>query len=45
MPGSDHAPPCPVPWSISLVAESAIETPDLYEPLVEQARIEGGAPC
>lgn len=43
-PDPDHAPPCPVPWSASLVADSALEDPEVYRPLVEQARIEGTLP-
>ncbi|MER5490222.1 hypothetical protein ACWD6I_08335 [Streptomyces sp. NPDC002454] len=35
-PDPDHAPPCPIPWSVAL---SEAE-PDAYEELVEQARIE-----
>jgi hypothetical protein len=39
-PDPDHAPPCPIPWSVSLVDESAIDPPGMYAELEEQARIE-----
>jgi hypothetical protein len=39
-PDPDHAPPCPIPWSLALVDESAINPPGLYADLEEQARIE-----
>lgn len=37
--GDQHPPPCPIPWSVSLMEE-----PDLddYPELIEQARIESG---
>ncbi|MEU8568910.1 hypothetical protein AB0C51_11200 [Streptomyces pathocidini] len=40
-PDPDHAPPCPVPWSVSMLHASDLEDPDSYAELVEQARIEG----
>jgi len=40
-PDPDHAPPCPIPWSLSLVDESGLEVPGLYAELEEQARLEG----
>ncbi|MBK0870763.1 MAG: hypothetical protein IJH84_21385 [Saccharopolyspora sp.] len=36
-PDPDHAPPCPIPWSVRLMPEDA----DSYPALAEQARIEG----
>ncbi|RAJ58881.1 hypothetical protein K378_05115 [Streptomyces sp. Amel2xB2] len=50
-PDPDHAPPCPVPWSLSLVALSGGdededgdegEAAGAYPELIEQARIERG---
>ena len=48
-PDPDHAPPCPVPWSLSLVALSGGdedgdegEAAVAYPELIEQARIERG---
>jgi hypothetical protein len=38
-PDPDHAPPCPVPWSVQLLARSALDE-DTYPELVEQARVE-----
>ncbi|WP_181767996.1 hypothetical protein [Streptomyces albidus (ex Kaewkla and Franco 2022)] len=40
-PDPEHAPPCPVPWSVSLLDLSGPEDADAYPELVEQARIEG----
>jgi hypothetical protein len=40
-PDPDHAPPCPMPWSITVVHGSDLDDPDPYPELVEQARIEG----
>ncbi|GGM35799.1 hypothetical protein GCM10012275_03780 [Longimycelium tulufanense] len=37
-PDPDHAPPCPIPWSISLLHVSDLE--DDYPELVEKARAE-----
>jgi hypothetical protein len=39
-PDPTHAPPCPVPWSVSLADLSGSEDADAYPELVEQARIE-----
>ncbi|MYX31038.1 hypothetical protein GTY75_31195 [Streptomyces sp. SID8381] len=39
-PDPDHAPPCPIPWSVSLLDASDLDEPDSYADLVEQARIE-----
>ncbi|MET9776762.1 hypothetical protein ABZ023_21275 [Streptomyces sp. NPDC006367] len=39
-PDPDHAPPCPVPWSVLLLSGDDLDDPDAYEELVEQARIE-----
>ncbi|MFF0470724.1 hypothetical protein ACFYPX_25235 [Micromonospora zamorensis] len=36
-PDPEHAPPCPIPWSVALVSELDSE---FYPELVEQARIE-----
>ncbi|MFI8433532.1 hypothetical protein ACIGJO_07250 [Streptomyces sp. NPDC079020] len=41
-PDPDHAPPCPIPWSVALLRGEGLEDPDAYEHLVEQARIESG---
>lgn len=40
-PDPDHAPPCPVPWSVMTLHESDLGD-DAYEELREQARIEQG---
>ncbi|MEU3899492.1 hypothetical protein [Streptomyces sp. NPDC045251] len=40
-PDPDHAPPCPVPWSMLLLSEDHLDEPDAYAELVEQAKIEG----
>ncbi|MEV7441344.1 hypothetical protein ACFYYS_25585 [Streptomyces sp. NPDC002120] len=45
-PEPEHAPPCPVPWSVSLLDRSA-ETDDTgdgvpYQELIDQARAEQG---
>ncbi|MFI7408991.1 hypothetical protein ACIBU0_10025 [Streptomyces sp. NPDC049627] len=40
-PDPDHAPPCPVPWSVTTLPESALDE-DTYDELREQARIEQG---
>lgn len=40
-PDPDHAPPCPIPWSVMTMHESALDD-DAYEELREQARIEQG---
>jgi hypothetical protein len=40
-PDPDHAPPCPVPWSVTTLHESDLGD-DAYEELREQARIEQG---
>ncbi|MEU7281441.1 hypothetical protein AB0A69_22095 [Streptomyces sp. NPDC045431] len=40
-PDPDHAPPCPVPWSVMLLHGTDLD--DAYEELLEQARIEGAA--
>lgn len=39
-PDPDHAPPCPIPWSASLLNGADLDEPDAYADLVEQARIE-----
>ncbi|MFD9889259.1 hypothetical protein ACFWY9_07955 [Amycolatopsis sp. NPDC059027] len=39
-PDPGHAPPCPIPWSISLLPEDP-EDGEAYPELVEQARLEG----
>ncbi|MFD7287887.1 hypothetical protein [Streptomyces sp. NPDC059863] len=39
-PDPDHAPPCPVPWSVMTLHESDLDEEDPYPELVEQARIE-----
>ncbi|MBV2365171.1 hypothetical protein ACFPZ0_04795 [Streptomonospora nanhaiensis] len=36
-PDPDHAGPCPVPWSVALLADAE----DAYPELLEQARAEG----
>lgn len=42
-PDPEHPPPCPVPWSLSLLDLSdESEDEGAYPELVEQARIEGG---
>lgn len=44
-PDPDHAPPCPIPWSISTTAEDDMEPErrEMYDDVVEQHRIESGA--
>ncbi|MFI9401422.1 hypothetical protein [Nocardia sp. NPDC052316] len=44
-PDPDHAPPCPIPWSISIDAEQDMtaERREEYDDVVEQHRIESGA--
>jgi hypothetical protein len=44
-PDPDHAPPCPVPWSVALYHESELGEDAPYETLVEQARAEGHLPA
>ncbi|MFI5493469.1 hypothetical protein [Actinoplanes sp. NPDC051859] len=39
-PDPDHAPPCPVPWTVQLLARSALDEADSYSELVEQAELE-----
>ncbi|MFE4330066.1 hypothetical protein ACFRQM_11540 [Streptomyces sp. NPDC056831] len=39
-PDPDHAPPCPIPWSVSLLHGSGLEEDDPYPELVEQAAAE-----
>lgn len=41
-PNPDHAPPCPIPWSVSLWADSELEdeTREVHRGLIEQATIE-----
>ncbi|MEV0688529.1 hypothetical protein AB0I35_32220 [Nocardia sp. NPDC050378] len=44
-PDPDHAPPCPIPWSLAIDDEDDM-TPDRreeYDDVVEQHRIESGA--
>ncbi|WP_182875608.1 hypothetical protein [Microbispora sp. H10670] len=43
-PDPDHAPPCPIPWSVSLLRHSDLGEPGAYAELVEQARIENPRP-
>lgn len=48
-PDPDHAPPCPVPWTVSLIDMTNPEDDgdgdgDAYPELVEQARIENRLP-
>lgn len=40
-PDPDHAPPCPIPWSVMTLHESGLGD-DAYDELREQARIEQG---
>lgn len=44
-PDPDHAPPCPIPWSVSISAgeDLTAEGRGAYEAVVEQHRIESGA--
>nr|WP_202510569.1 hypothetical protein [Streptomyces sp. SID5643] len=39
-PDPDHAPPCPIPWSVLLLDAAELDDPDAYADLVEQAEIE-----
>ncbi|MFE4794022.1 hypothetical protein ACFRFL_02690 [Streptomyces sp. NPDC056708] len=39
-PDPDHALPCPIPWSVSLLHGSGLEEGDPYPELVEQAEAE-----
>ncbi|GLK12817.1 hypothetical protein [Streptosporangium carneum] len=39
-PDPDHAPPCPIPWSVSMLHHSDADDHGAYAELVEQARIE-----
>ncbi|MFM9369088.1 hypothetical protein [Streptomyces sp. Da 82-17] len=41
-PDPDHAPPCPVPWSVNVLHGSDLDDEDPYPELVEQARAERG---
>ncbi|TLF82444.1 SPOR domain-containing protein [Nocardia cyriacigeorgica] len=43
-PDPNHAPPCPVPWSIGYDSEDEMDrsSRELYESLREQYRIESG---
>ncbi|MFC9871107.1 hypothetical protein ACFWBG_02870 [Nocardia salmonicida] len=43
-PDPDHTPPCPIPWSISTVAEEHMTADQRtqYEVVMEQHRIESG---
>ncbi|MDI3402649.1 hypothetical protein [Streptomyces cavernicola] len=47
-PDPEHASPCPIPWSISVLDGSDLEDEDPYPELIEQARAEqqalGGRP-
>jgi hypothetical protein len=38
-PDPEHAPPCPIPWSVALLEEPDADS-RVYAELVEQARIE-----
>jgi hypothetical protein len=40
-PDPDHAPPCPVPWTVQLLARSALDDADTYAELIDQANTEG----
>ncbi|MEV0681969.1 hypothetical protein AB0I60_36150 [Actinosynnema sp. NPDC050436] len=40
-PEPEHASPCPVPWSVSVVPAEALAE-DAYPELVEQYRVENG---
>ncbi|AZQ37169.1 hypothetical protein EJ357_30055 [Streptomyces cyaneochromogenes] len=39
-PDPDHAPPCPIPWTVMTLSVSELDDPDAYEELREQERIE-----
>ncbi|MFF4605279.1 hypothetical protein ACFY12_21415 [Streptomyces sp. NPDC001339] len=39
-PDPDHAPPCPIPWSVMTLHASDLDDPNSYSGLVEQAQIE-----
>jgi hypothetical protein len=39
-PDPDHAPPCPIPWTIGLVAAEGEDGTHAYPELVEQAQAE-----
>ncbi|MFB7912965.1 hypothetical protein [Streptomyces sp. NPDC056061] len=39
-PDPDHAPPCPIPWSVSLLHGSGLDEDDPYPELAEQAEAE-----
>jgi hypothetical protein len=39
-PDPDHAPPCPIPWSVALLDGESLEEPAVYADLLGQARIE-----
>jgi hypothetical protein len=41
-PDPDHAPPCPIPWSVTLLDGESLDEPGVYSELAEQARIEQG---
>ncbi|TCJ99342.1 hypothetical protein [Nocardia alba] len=43
-PDPDHAPPCPIPWSLSIDAEDDMtaDRREEYDDVVEQHRIESG---
>ena len=43
-PDPGHAPPCPIPWSLSIDAEDDMTTDrrEEYDDVVEQHRIESG---
>ncbi len=41
-PDPDHTPPCPIPRSVSLLPESALDDHKNYADLVDQVRIETG---
>lgn len=45
-PDPDHAPPCAIPWGLSLDAEEDMTTDrrEEYDDVVEQHRIESGWP-
>lgn len=41
-PDPDHAPPCPIPWSVMLLHATDLPDGEAYAELVEQARVEAG---
>lgn len=43
-PDPEHAPPCPVPWSISTREATAEEYPDVLEQALAEGHGDGGGP-